>query len=62
MRDTDREAETQAEGEADSPQGARCRTRSQEPRIMPEPKADAQPLRQPSVPLPGSFDLFFFFF
>ena len=34
MRDTQREAETQAEGEAGSMRGARCRTRSQDPRIM----------------------------
>ena len=33
MRDTEREAETQAEGEAGSLQGARCRTQSQDPRI-----------------------------
>ena len=31
MRDTQREAETQAEGEAGSMQGARRRTRSQDP-------------------------------
>ena len=30
MRDTEREAETQAEGETDSLQGARCRTPSQD--------------------------------
>ena len=30
MRDTQREAETQAEGEANSIQGARCGTRSQD--------------------------------
>ena len=35
MRDTQREAETQAEGEADSSQGARCGTRSPDPGIMP---------------------------
>ena len=33
MRDTQREAETQAEGEAGSPQGAQCRTRSKDPGI-----------------------------
>ena len=53
MRDTERETETQAEGEAGSMQGALCETQSQDPRIMPpsptEPKADAQPLR-PQVP------------
>ena len=35
MRDTEREAETQAEGEAGSMQGAQCGTRSQDPRIPP---------------------------
>ena len=35
MRDTEREAETQAEGEAGSMQGARCGTRSQDPRVTP---------------------------
>ena len=35
MRDTQREAETQAEGEAGSMQGARCGTRSRHPGIMP---------------------------
>ena len=33
MRDIEREAETQAEGEAGSMQGTRCETRSQDPRI-----------------------------
>ena len=33
MRDTEREAETQAEGEAGCLQGSRCGTRSQDPRI-----------------------------
>ena len=35
MKDTEREAETQAEGEAGSPQGAGCGTRSQDPGITP---------------------------
>ena len=35
MTDTERKAETLAEGEAGSLRGARCRTRSQDPRIMP---------------------------
>ena len=34
MRDTQKEAETQAEGEAGSMQGDRCGTRSQDPGIM----------------------------
>ena len=33
MRGTQREAETQAEGEAGSPQGAQCGTRSQDSKI-----------------------------
>ena len=35
MRDTGREAETQAEGEAGSMQGTRCGTKSQDSRITP---------------------------
>ena len=35
MSNTEREAETQAEGEAGSPWRAQCRTQSQDPRIMP---------------------------
>ena len=50
MRDTQREAETQAEGEAGSMQGARCGTRFQIPESPPEPKADAQPLSHPGIP------------
>ena len=49
MRDTHREAETQAEGEAASLWGARCGT---DPRILgsqPEGKAVAQPLSHPGV-------------
>ena len=34
-RDAQRQAETQAEGEAGSPPGARCRTRSQDPGVTP---------------------------
>uniref|UniRef100_A0A8C0S8I8 Toll-like receptor 9 n=4 Tax=Canis lupus familiaris TaxID=9615 RepID=A0A8C0S8I8_CANLF len=53
MRDTQREAGTQAEGEAGSLQGARCGTRSQDPgitpwaegrRSTPEPPRSPQPL------------------
>ena len=43
MRDTQKEAETQAEGEAGSLQGAQCGTL----RSRPEPKADTQPLCNP---------------
>ena len=45
-----REAETQAEGEAGSLQGAPCGTRSQIRGSGPEPKAGAQPLSHPGVP------------
>ena len=34
MRDTEREAGMQAEGEAGSPEGAQCGTQSQDPEIM----------------------------
>ena len=34
MRDTGREAKTQAEGEAGSLQGAQCGTQSQDPGVM----------------------------
>ena len=50
MRDTEREAETQAEGEAGSLQEPDGRL---DPRTMgsgPEPKADTQPLRLPGCP------------
>ena len=45
-----REAETQAEGEASSLQGARYGTLSRTPESRPELKADAQPLSLPGVP------------
>ena len=51
MRDTEREAETQAEGEAGSLQEARRETLSQTPGSRPELKADAQPLSLPGVPI-----------
>ena len=50
MRDTVREAETQAEGEAGSSQGARCGARSWTPGSQPELKADAQLLSHAGVP------------
>ena len=49
MRNIQREAETQAEGEAGSLREVPCRTRSQDPISRPEPKADAQPLSHPAV-------------
>ena len=51
MRDTKREAETKAEGEAGSLQGEP--DAGLDPRIpgsQPEPKADTQPLSHPGVP------------
>ena len=45
MRDTQREAETQAEGEADS----LCRVNPGTPGSRPEPEADAQPLSPPGT-------------
>ena len=52
MRDTRREAETEAEGEAGSLQGAPCRTLFQDPGIM--PWADTQPLSPQGAPVPMS--------
>ena len=49
MRDTEREAETQEEGEAGCLQGAQCGTQSWIPGSCPEPKADAQLLSHPRV-------------
>ena len=46
MRDTEREAETQAKGEAGSIPGLDPRTLGSRP----EPTADAQPLSHPRVP------------
>ena len=46
-----REAETQAEGEADSLQQARCGTRSRIPGSRLEQKADAQLLSHPGIPI-----------
>ena len=51
MKDTQREAKTQAEGEAGFMQGAQCGTRSWDSGSRPELKADAQPLSHPGVPL-----------
>ena len=48
MRNTEREAETQKEGEADSSQGAQCRTLIPTPRITPcaeSRHSTAEPLR-----------------
>ena len=53
MRDI--EAETQAEGEAGSLQGARCGTGSWIMGSRPEPKGGAQPLSHPGVPQGNMF-------
>ena len=48
MRDTQREAETQAEGEAGSMQGAPCGTRSEDSRITSKGRdPTAEPPRSP---------------
>ena len=53
MRDTEKErgAETQAEGEADSMQGAGCGTPSRVSRITPWAESGAKPLSHPGCPL-----------
>ena len=57
MRDTEteKEEETQAEGEVGSLQGARRGTRSRILGSHPKPKADTQPLSHPGTPSPRSF-------
>ena len=50
MREPQREAETQAKGEAGSMQGARCGTRSGVSRITPWAEGDAKPLSHPGCP------------
>ena len=57
MRDTvrEREAETQAEGEAGFPLEARCETPSRIPGSCPEQKASAQPLSHPGIPVSSHF-------
>ena len=54
-RESEREAETQAEGEAGSLRGAWCGTRSGTLGSRPEPKADAQLLSHPGVPILNFF-------
>ena len=44
-------AETQAEGEAGSMQGAQCEVQSWIPGSYREPKADAQPLSHSGIPV-----------
>ena len=50
MRDTEREAETQAEGEASSLQGADGGLDPRTPGSCPGPKAGAQPLTTQASP------------
>ena len=50
MRHTEREGETQAEGEAGSLQRDQCGTQSLIPGSCLEPTVDAQPLSHPGVP------------
>ena len=50
MRDTERETETQAEGEAGSMQVAQCGTQSQIPRIRPWAEGGAKLLSHPGCP------------
>ena len=56
MRDTEREAEIQAEGEAGSMQGARCGTQSPDSRITPwaeDRRQTAEPPRDPRLTISG---------
>ena len=50
MRDTERKAETQAEGKTGSPQEPDAELDSRTPGSWPEPKADAQPVSHPGAP------------
>ena len=56
-RHREREAEIQPEGEGGSMQGAQRGTRSQIPGSHLEPKADAQPLNHPGVPITFVFSI-----
>ena len=51
MRDTEKEAETRAEGEAGSMQGARRGTRSRVSRVTPWAEGGAKLLSHPGCPL-----------
>ena len=50
MRDTQREAKTQAQGETDSLQKPDVGLNPQTLASQPEPKVDAQPLSHPGTP------------
>ena len=56
MRDREREAETQAQGEAGSMQGTRGGTRSQVSRITPQAAGGAKPLRHRGHPSLSQID------
>ena len=61
MRDPEREAETQAEGEADSMQGAGCGTRSRDTGLRPWAEgrhSTAEPLGHPAPPSPPTSFIF----
>ena len=49
MRDAEKEAKSQVEGEAGFPQGAWCRTWSQDPRITPWAEGGRSPLSHPGA-------------
>ena len=51
MRDTEKEAKTQTEGEVGFSQGAQYGTWFQILGSDPEPKADTQPLSHPGIPV-----------
>ena len=55
MTERESEAETQAEGEAGSMQGAQRRTRSQVSRITPQAEGSAKPLSHRGCPSQGSY-------
>ena len=57
MREREREAKTQAEGEAGSSRGAQRGTRSQVPRVTPWAEGGAKPLSPPGCPEPDIFQL-----
>ena len=57
MRDTEIEAETQAEGEAGSMQGAQCGTRFWISRIIPWADSYVKPLSHQGCPGHGNFKL-----
>ena len=58
MRDTEKEAETQAEGEAGSLWGARGKTQPQTLGPCRGPQVDTQPLSYPDIPFLASFQVF----